>query len=683
MQNKEIRILLVEDDEVDKMAFKRYVVQKSLPYSYTIASSVEEVFTLYQSNKYDIAIVDYMLGDGNAFDILQKIHNLPAIIITSFGNEEIAVKAMKAGAYDYIIKDTGGNYLTTLPITIEKVLKHRADELELEQYHQDLEEMVKIKTKELTSEINEHKRAQIALRRSEEKYRYLIETMNEGVVIRNSDGVITFANTSLCNLLGYDESELLNRTLSDFFPENAKLKQNSDNRYEPQIHVTRFEIELQHKQGDVANVIISTRYFTESDEFEGSFSVITDITEQKLIANKIQEAREKAEQSDRLKTAFLTNMSHELRTPMNAIIGFASLLDDNELIPVKRNSYIQQINSNCATLLQLINDIIDISKIEAGEISINKSACYINKILTELFVLFNEQKVTEKKFDVNFLMHRPNKLPNYAITTDPLRFKQIMTNLLSNALKYTETGFIELGYILPKAGDEGSNPMIVFYVKDTGIGISVENLISVFERFRKIEDSKTKLYRGAGLGLTISKRLVELLGGNIWVESELHKGSTFFFSIPFIQIAMQAAPVEPINKPLLPLYQWENKVILIAEDEDDNFRLIEAIFLKTKAQIIWAKNGQQAVQICKSNNNIDMVLMDIKMPIMNGMEATTLIKQMNKNLPVVAITAFAMSGERDEILFSGCDEYLTKPVDAQSLLSTVDTLFKQSVKREH
>jgi signal transduction histidine kinase len=385
------------------------------------------------------------------------------------------------------------------------------------------------------------------------------------------------------------------------------------------------------------------------------------------------EAKEKAEQSDKLKSAFLANFSHEIRTPMNAIVGFSQLLFYKNIDEKEKREYIELIVYNSKHLLNLINEIIDISRIEAGEMILNFEVFELNRIIFELLTLYEEQKLLMRKPDITLFVNPEVNKFKYRIYSDEGKLRQILVNLIENAIKFTDNGQIEFGY---QPYEKEGRKMVLFYVKDTGIGISDEAKGFIFERFRKAEPTKGKLYRGAGLGLAISKRLVELMGGEIWVESELNSGSTFYFTLPYDE-NFNASPEEEkplkIRKPNS--YNWKNKLILVAEDEHTNYKFIEKALQKTNISLLWAKNGLETLELIKKNKNIDLVLMDIRMPLMDGYEATKKIKEINKDIPIIAQTAFALKDEKEQIIKAGCNDYISKPFAIHELLSLIGKYF--------
>lgn len=394
--------------------------------------------------------------------------------------------------------------------------------------------------------------------------------------------------------------------------------------------------------------------------------------------NELKLAKEKAEQSDALKSSFLENMSHEVRTPMNAIIGFISLLNSGNVSEEDKEKYLSRITNNSYMLLQLIEDIIDISKIQANQMQVVKSKFSVNDCLHDLFENFEseKEKFGKNEIHVELKIDKKNK-KDYLLYTDPYHFKRITGKLLNNALKFTEQGFIRIGYDPLFNNNYDKEPYsLQFFVEDSGIGIPPDKTHYIFDRFRKVEDKKEKLYRGAGLGLFISKELVSLLGGKIWVNSRENEGSTFYFTLPYVDIsnlkATETRKKLKNTKSHQSSYNWQKKTILIAEDETNNFLLLSEIIRKAGASILEAKDGAQAVKCVKENASIDLVLLDILMPYMNGYEAARKIKKLRPQLPVIAQTALNDAKQREKSLASGCDGYISKPYDSKELLQLVD-----------
>jgi signal transduction histidine kinase len=384
--------------------------------------------------------------------------------------------------------------------------------------------------------------------------------------------------------------------------------------------------------------------------------------------SKMRKSKERAEQADKLKGLFLANMSHEIRTPMNSIIGFSNLLVDQDLSIQKRKEYIDLIHISSASLMKLIDDIIDISKIEAGQLSINKSSINLNKLFEDIYASYKNELLRIGKEKVSLKFTKPEG-EETIFFTDEFRIRQVLSNLLNNSVKFTEKGSIEFGFAK-------QDNIIRFFVNDTGIGIPVNERQYIFEPFRKGENSYEKLYRGTGLGLAISHRIVDLLGGEMGFHSAVGKGSRFWFDLPGSTSAhtQETKLLEP-SIGYEPLY-LTGKTILIAEDEETNFILVDEILKNFNAKTIWVKDGKKAVEACKSNPDIDLVLMDVKMPIMDGYTATSFIKELTPDLPVVALTAHAFAGEREKAKSFGCDDYLSKPILQNELINKINPFLK-------
>ncbi len=390
--------------------------------------------------------------------------------------------------------------------------------------------------------------------------------------------------------------------------------------------------------------------------------IVVDINIKKQIELELFSALQNAETANIYKNQFLANMSHEIRTPINGLVGFASLLGNEDLDHETKSQYVSIVESCSNQLLNLINDIIDVAKIEAGELKIELENCDINKIFNELEITFNNIQHQKEKNDIQLVKKVFNPNQELIITTDGARLKQVLTNLIGNALKFTNEGSIEFGYQI-------NDHSIVFTVADTGIGMSQNKLDLIFERFQQIEhDSKIK-YDGTGLGLTISKGIVHLLGGQIVVTSQFGKGSTFAFEIPYRPIKNNSYTKNTNLDSIIPVF--EGKKILVVEDEINNQLYLKAILQEFPLQVLWAKNGLEAVTIFKKESNIAIVLMDIRMPLLDGYQATRMLLDIKPEAKVIAQTANAMSGDKDKCLEIGFVDYIPKPITKDKLIETL------------
>lgn len=530
----------------------------------------------------------------------------------------------------------------------------------------------------LLKNIQEEKAIISKIQESEENFSQLADNINDAFWLRSIDHKVIYANPSCFNIVGKN----FNAVFENFsaykewiHPEDREriVKQREKNSKKPE-KVHYYEHRIIKPDGKVRWLWIRTfPVFNSNGELYRRAGIASDITEQKKLLSDLLIAKEKAEESDKLKSAFLANMSHEIRTPMNGILGFAELLKDEYLSEKDRTKYLNIINNNSKQLLCLINDIIDIAKIEAGQIQINKTFAEINPFLEDVYQLFIEEQKRLKKQNINFNLNI-SATNNNIIFTDITRLHQIFSNLLSNAFKFTESGSIQFGYkIIHKNGSD----YYQFFVSDTGIGIDETMQEFIFDRFVQAQTNNFRNQQGTGLGLAISKGLITLLNGKIWIESTpvnssegISGSTTFYFTIPVNNTAVSKTDIKSNIK--IDINTMKNVSILVVEDDEDSLELLCRLLLKFGANPIVARTGEDAIKIIKSNNKIKIVLMDIRLPDMDGFETTKEIKKLNPDLPVIAQTAYAMYNDKEVCLQNGCDDYISKPINKDVLFHKIN-----------
>lgn len=501
----------------------------------------------------------------------------------------------------------------------------------------------------------------------------LLNKIPAPIFIKDLTGAFVSINDAFCKYMGRERKELIGKRTQNFTTnKKAQIYEEIDKIVIETGEEKQHEAKIIFSDNIIQSSIVNkSPLYDNSGKIVGIICVVTDITERKKKEKRLKKETLQAKESDKLKSSFLSNMSHEIRTPMNAIVGFSQLLTTPDLQDAKKKIYTDQININAEQLLKLIEDIIEVSKIEAGKIKINKSACYINHMLDEIYTSFQTHKARLGKNHIDLILNKEIEDENFYISTDHYRINQIITNLLGNAVKFTEKGFVEFGYTVKK---QNKNKVLEFYVKDSGLGINQEKIGYVFDRFSKIPASKSKLYGGTGIGLSISKSLTELLGGNISVSSEENAGTIFYFTIPYETEKCENIPHSDKIKTgyIEQSFNWSDYTILIAEDEEMNYLYLQEVLNKTKANVIWTKNGSDALDEVVINKNISIILMDVKMPLMDGYEATKKIKKIRPEVPIIIQTAYAMKSEREKGFEAGCNEYLEKPVLKEQLLNVID-----------
>ena len=518
-------------------------------------------------------------------------------------------------------------------------------------------------------DVTEHKHAEEELRQSEERYRTIFENVGEGIGYVNQEEFFVFANTAADEIFGLPPGGLVGMNLQQFVSESQfeNVKIETENRIKGKKSV--YEIDITRPNGEKRNLILTAVPHTDKDKgFIGTYGVFRDITERKKTEQELLTAKEHAEESDRLKSAFLANMSHEIRTPMNGILGFAGLLKEPGLSGEKQQKYIKIIEKSGARMLNIINDIVDISKVEAGLMEVVSSKTNINE-QTEFIYTFFKPETDQKR--INFSVNNSLPTKDVSLNTDREKIYAILTNLVKNAIKFCDNGSIEFGYDLIDTNEETEHTRSLrFYVKDTGIGIPVDRQKAIFERFIQADISDNRAFQGAGLGLSITKAYVEMLGGKIWVESIPEKGSTFFFTIPYNPIFEETSEQYRETAKREGENIADKMKVLIADDDETSQILISMILENIGTEFIKVKSGDEAVVACKNNPDLDLIFMDIKMPKMDGYEATRQIRKFNKNVIIFAQTAFALSGEREKAIDAGCNDYISKPYN-ETLLRTL------------
>ena len=393
-----------------------------------------------------------------------------------------------------------------------------------------------------------------------------------------------------------------------------------------------------------------------------------EVKARKLVEQELRIARNKAEKNSEIKTQLLVNMSHEIRTPINSILGFADLITNPNVTDRDKVKYLKYVSSSSHNLLFLIDEILEQSRLDSGEIKPVYNPCAVSDLMVELLELFGKIKNQSNKEHISLVLDDTARDSNLTIVTDPLRLRQIITNLLTNAIKYTKEGSIHFGFVKLETEVE-------FYVSDTGIGISQEDQKDLFTQFRRFEEQTDLRATGTGLGLSLARRLTEMLGGTIQVRSELNQGSTFSVTLPLVQ-------ANNIPKSLIELHDileevdWSDYTLLVAEDEEMNFLFLQEALRSTSIKIIWARNGTEAIDMVKKHK-IDVVLMDVKMPDMDGYESSGFIKGINPDLPVIMQTAFAFNDEAEKQNKKFYDDFLTKPINRKHLIGALSRFLKQ------
>ncbi|PCH70118.1 MAG: hypothetical protein COC06_05900 [Bacteroidales bacterium] len=485
------------------------------------------------------------------------------------------------------------------------------------------------------------------------------------IIITDIKGNIEYVNPKFCDVSGYSSREVIGK--------NPRILKSGNTPNETYKEMWETVLAGEEWSGEFLNVKKNKELYWEranlsaiKDEYgkiTHIFSVKEDITEAKHFEKELLESKNRAEESDQLKSAFLANMSHELRTPLNAVIGFSNLCDDSLSI-TEILEFVGLINKSGHQLLGIIEDILSFISIESESFQIEEEEFLMFNFIEDVKKMSKEKQVQENKERLGLQFKTDDNYSRVLVKSDYQRLLQVVTNLIKNALKFTNEGFVEFSYKV-----DGED--LCLYVKDSGVGIEKEKKEIIFDRFRQADDSITRTFGGTGLGLSISKKIMDMLGGSIEVESKPNVGSIFTLRlncvISKIDSKKELNNTNGMKTSNLPL-------ILVAEDEISNFKLIEAILKRNNYEVTRAENGEEAVEMCRNNSDIRLVLMDIRMPVMDGLIAAKKIKSFNPNLPIIAQTAYAMDGDENKAKEEGCNDYISKPIKKELLLEKLKAL---------
>jgi PAS domain S-box-containing protein len=511
------------------------------------------------------------------------------------------------------------------------------------------------------TDITERKLAEKALRESEEKYRGIFENVQDVYYETSLNGIILEVSPSISILSKgqYKMDDIIGTSMIDFYA-IPKEREVILTQLQTKGAITDFEVTFKNRDGSHIPCSISAKLVSDATIQPGKIiGSMHDITDRKNVTEALKLAKEKAEASDKLKTEFLNNISHEVRTPLNGILGFAEIMSLHDLSEEEKKESLAMLLESSNRLLNTITNYMDISLITSGSLSVNNKDFIPVLILRKIFNNF-ESACRAKKLEL--FMDIPEHSGDYSVNSDPEICQKILSHFLDNAVKFTEKGCIRFGF-----NQMAEN--VEFFVKDTGIGINLDSFSTIFERFVKESKGPYRISEGSGLGLSIASGMAEAIGGKIKLESSAGTGSCFFLTIPVNINIKVSSPVTPGKAPDKPGF---GSMILIAEDDETNFYYLNALMTKkTDVRILHALNGREAIELFRTNPDIKLILMDMKMPEIDGFEATRQIKMINKNVIIIAITAYAMSGDEERIIAAGCDGYLSKPINKKSLLDKI------------
>lgn len=634
------RILFAEDQKIHYMMALEILRVENIDFEPRLVDTRGDFSDALREFNPDIVITDYQMRGFNGMDALkmtlQYDPTIPVIILTGSISEEVAVECMRAGATNYVLKEN----LIRLPFAYNDAIEKKINQIE-------------------------RNKAIQAQQESESKLQAITKAAGDAIILMDDKGSILFWNPAAARIFGYSEPEILGKDILTLFPskvhhETFALNLARSQKEDAESNTSQTaELEAHRKDGspifislNLASVIINGCWH--------AVGIISDITVRKRAEQEIFAAKERVEASDKLKTAFINNISHELRTPLNGIIGFTELITKPDVCEDDRVLYHSIIKSSSKRLLETMTSYMDISMIVTGNMVVQPKPFDLNQLLQSIHQQF--LPVSRIK-NLELKLRLPDDSDNGMMVSDCSLLNKVLVHLIDNALKFTRQGDVSIGYT--RFEDE-----IRIFVADTGIGIEKEMQQRIFDQFIQVENSNTRGFDGSGLGLSIVQGLTRLLGGSVEIKSEPGEGSKFTIIIPF------SASGPEIGQPL-PVEKCHPRVkiplILVAEDDETNYLYLKAILNRLKLNVIWAADGSEAVRQCQDHPDLNLVFMDVKMPVMDGLEATRNIKSTRPDLPVIAITAFAMTGDEKTIREAGCDNYLSKPIHEELIHQMVST----------
>ncbi|MDA3866153.1 MAG: tetratricopeptide repeat protein [Salinivirgaceae bacterium] len=511
--------------------------------------------------------------------------------------------------------------------------------------------------------------AEKRIRQSEKRFRDLSDLLPQMLVETDNEAKVVYANKNALEHFGFQQSDIEKGVfIFDLFDDkDSKLVHQRWENYRlgNEKQITK-EYDLLTKNGKRLSVLASINPIIDGDVFVGFRGLLVDISERKEREEELINAKNKAEQENQMKNDFLQSLSHEIRTPMNGILGFSELIKYEEMTEEERNNYIDIIINSSNQLLSIIDDIVDLSRIETGEIVVHEREVSLQRFFNDLMIYFHGYMANRNE---NVTLRLNNKLPSYidSVLLAEKQVQHIISNFVYNAIKYTDTGFIEIGV-------ERKDNNLFFYVKDSGRGISTDEQRQIFDRLYQKGLMSNQSKKGIGLGLAIAKGLVHLLKGEIGLESKEGEGATFYFTVPYAPVQRDVKVRTAGTKMNYP--NWSGKRVLVAEDDMNNYLFLEQLLKKTQAEVVHFENGSEVVDYLRAENPADLVLMDIQMPVMNGYDATREIRTFNSTIPILAQTANAMVEDKDKSIDAGCNDYLAKPINKRVLINKISALIE-------